>query len=131
MLPLPPVMLRAYDALLAQRNVVGGERNHYRKWLRYYLDYCHKYHHDPADRMSFSVFHQKLSSKNQSESSCRQAHRAVVLYHEMLRANQGRRHKGGASASSAPEKDIADLSFMDQEVSGIYAQQTARTAGYG
>ena len=43
-------MLRAYDALPAQRKVAGGECNDYGKWLRYYLDYCHKYHHDPAGK---------------------------------------------------------------------------------
>jgi len=92
MLPLLPEILRDYDALLAQRDVDRGEHNHYKKWLRYYLDYCHKYHHDPADRMSFSAFHQKLSSKGQSEASCRQAHRAIVLYHEILRTGQSVRH---------------------------------------
>jgi len=97
MLPMSPEMLRDYDAILAQRKVASGECNDYKKWLRYYLDYCHKYHHAPADRMSFSAFHKKLSSKNQSESLCRQAHRAIVLYHEMLRANQDGLPLTGAS----------------------------------
>jgi len=87
MLALPPDMILAYDAILAHRKIASAEHNDYRKWLRYYLDYCHKYHVSPADRLSFSRFHEKLKSKNQSESSCRQAHAAVVLYHEMIRIN--------------------------------------------
>ena len=73
MLPLTPELLHAYDAMLAQKKVADGECNDYRKWLRYYLDYCHKYHVSPAGKLSFSAFHKKLSSKNQSEASCRQA----------------------------------------------------------
>jgi len=84
MQPLLPELVHAYDEILAQRKIAGGERNDYKKWLRYYLDYCHKYHHSPADKQSFSHFHKKLSSKNQSKASCRQAYAAVVLYHEML-----------------------------------------------
>jgi len=87
MLPLPPEIVVAYDAILARRKIAADECNDYRKWLRYYLDYCHKYHVSPANKLSFSTFHKKLSLKNQSEALCRQAHAAVVLYHEMLRAN--------------------------------------------
>ena len=83
MLPLSSEVVHAYDAALAQRKISSDERNHYKKWLRYYLDYCHKYHFSPADKQSFSHFHKKLSSKNQSEASCRQAYAAVVLYHQV------------------------------------------------
>jgi len=79
MLPLSSEVVHAYDAALAQRKISSDERNHYKKWLRYYLDYCHKYHFSPADQQSFSHFHKKLSSKNRSEASCRQAYAAVVL----------------------------------------------------
>jgi len=87
MLPLSSELALAYNAILKQRKIASGECNDYRKWLRYYLDYCHKYHVSPTDKLSFSAFHNKLGSKNQSEASCRQAHAAVVLYHEMLRTN--------------------------------------------
>jgi len=98
MLPLLPELVHTYDAMLAQSKIAPHERNDYRKWFRYYLDYCHKYHHSPADKQSFSAFHEKLSSKNQSEASCRQAYAAVVLYHEML---------GSYSASASAPSSLA------------------------
>jgi len=118
MLALSPEMLRVYDAILAQRNIVRSECTDFRKWLRYYLDYCHKYHHDPADRMSFSAFHEKLKSKNQSEASCRQAHRAVVLYHEMLRADKGGRQKNRVSAP------VSENYQMTQPANSVASVQT-------
>ena len=93
MLSLSPELLLAYNVILGQKNIASNECNHYRKWLRYYLDYCHKYHRSPADKLSFSAFHKKLSSKSQSEVSCRQAYAAVLLYHEMLRVKQGRKQE--------------------------------------
>ncbi len=100
MLPFSVELLRAYDAVLTQRKIGGVERNDYKKWLRYYLDYCHKYHCSPADKQSFSKFHAKLNSKNQSEASCRQAHAAIVLYHQILPT-----HRGDKAEHSIPSND--------------------------
>jgi len=132
MLPLSHEMLRDYDALLAQRDVDRGEHNHYKKWLRYYLDFCHKYHHDPADRMSFSAFHQKLSSKGQSEASCRQAHRAIVLYHEILQTDQSVRQKSSNPVSDFENQQAikpalmpADQPYIDQSNAGVGQKSAA------
>ena len=38
----------------------------YRKWLRYYLDFCSIYYLDPADRETPQQFMQKLSEKVQA-----------------------------------------------------------------
>lgn len=103
MLPLSPELLQNYDAILVQR---GGARQHwndYKKWLRYYLDFCHKYQHDPNDKMSFLPFHKKLSAKNQSEAACRQAHQAVVLYHAVRRNIRSAR--SNHEVSIAPAED--------------------------
>jgi hypothetical protein len=68
---------------LTQKNVAVEQRPRYKKWLRYYLDFCHKYAFEPTDRWSFPAFQEKLRAKNQSESQCQQAHHAVALYYEM------------------------------------------------
>ena len=39
MLTVPPELARRYEARLAQQNVMAGQRPHYQKWLRYYLDF--------------------------------------------------------------------------------------------
>ncbi|MDX8414359.1 MAG: hypothetical protein R8J85_09765 [Mariprofundales bacterium] len=84
MQPLPPKLIYAYDVILAQRGINGASLGHFKKWLRFYLDYCHKYHAPPRSRQSFSKFHDKLRLKHQSEEWCKQAYHAVSLYYELV-----------------------------------------------
>ena len=83
MFAVPSELVRRYEARLAQRNVMAGQRPHYHKWLRYYLDFCHKYSFAPADRQSWPAFQEKLRAKHQPESLCQQAQHAVSLYWEI------------------------------------------------
>jgi hypothetical protein len=43
MLGIPPDLLYSYDAALAQDEIPEFQRAHYRRWLRFYLDFCAKY----------------------------------------------------------------------------------------
>ena len=56
MLAVPPELARRYEARLAQQNILAGQRPHYHKWLRYYLDFCGKYSFPPTDRQSLPAF---------------------------------------------------------------------------
>jgi integron integrase len=56
----------------------------YQKWLRYYLDFCQKYHVPPKHEKSLPPFIQKLQDKQQSREQQEQAVRAVTLYYELL-----------------------------------------------
>ena len=64
---------------------------HYRKWLRYYLDFCLKYDHDPANKESFAPFVQKLKDKNHTEQQREQAFDAVSIFYriEKKKTDQG------------------------------------------
>jgi integron integrase len=84
MLSIPPELARLYDTLLEQKDVAVKQRSHYKKWLRYYLDFCHKYAFEPTDRQSFPAFDEKLRAKNQSEALRQQAYHAVSLYYEIV-----------------------------------------------
>jgi site-specific recombinase XerD len=42
MLAIPPDLLSRYDASLAQNEIPEYQRPHYRRWLRFYLDFCAK-----------------------------------------------------------------------------------------
>ena len=84
MLSVPPELARRFDAQLAQQDIVAGRRPHYHKWLRYYLDFCHKYSFAPADRRSLPAFQEKLRTKHQPESLRQQAGHAVSLYWEIM-----------------------------------------------
>lgn len=84
MLAIPPELTRRYESRLAQQNVVAGQRPHYHKWLRYYLDFCHKYGFTPTDRQSLPAFQEKLRTKHQPETLCQQAGHAISLYWQMV-----------------------------------------------
>jgi hypothetical protein len=45
MLKAPEALWRKFDKWLSTRGVPVKEQAAYRKWLRYYLDFCHKYGH--------------------------------------------------------------------------------------
>ena len=67
MLNIPPELARRYTVLLERSGIAAEQRFHFKKWLRYYLDFCHKYGCDPTDRRSFPAFEDKLRTKRQSE----------------------------------------------------------------
>ena len=65
MLAILPELGRLYDTLLERKAVAVEQRPHYKKWLRFYWDFCHKYAFEPTNRQSFPAFHEKLRAKNQ------------------------------------------------------------------
>jgi integron integrase len=58
----------------------------YAKWLRFYWDFCHKYHHDVFHSDSLPLFLRKLQDKHQSERLQKQAQQAVSWFYEMQTA---------------------------------------------
>ena len=77
MLAIPPALGRLYDTLRERQGVAAEYRPHYRKWLRFYWDFCHKYNVKPTARQSFPAFREKLRTKNQSEAQIKQAYHAI------------------------------------------------------
>ena len=92
MLVIPPELTRRYEAWLAQHNLIPGRRPHYHKWLRYYLDFCHKYSLAPKDRASLPAFQEKLRAKHQPEPLRQQAGHAVSLYWELVSSSAAGPH---------------------------------------
>jgi hypothetical protein len=90
----------AYDRRLERAAVAESERGAFRKWVRFYLDFCGKYGHPPRERSSIPAFLAKLASKNQPEANQKQALRAVNL----LISRPG--SAGEARPASAPEGEI-------------------------
>lgn len=83
MIPIPNAILDAYVAVLKKRNIPLKEHSHYKKWLRYYLDFCSKYHESLDKSEQANLFSTKLMEKNQTEDQRAQAAHAVSLYIEM------------------------------------------------
>lgn len=76
----PTEIQTVYNDALNQKGVPPQIQFHYRKWLRYYLDFCHKYHHKPSIGESVALFIKKLKEKNQTEQQCKQAVDAVSIF---------------------------------------------------
>ncbi len=88
MKPIPPEIKILYDAALVEKGVALPAHFHYRKWLRYYLDFCLKYHHESANKDSLALFVQKLKDKNQTEQQRKQAIDAVSIYYKIKKSDQ-------------------------------------------
>ncbi|MFC1764068.1 integron integrase [Planctomycetota bacterium] len=85
---VPTDIARNYSKLLEAKGIPPKNHYHFQKWLRYYLDFCHKYQFISDDRDSLSYFIRKLHEKNQTLYQQKQASHAMGLYYEMLTAHQ-------------------------------------------
>ncbi|WP_200278898.1 tyrosine-type recombinase/integrase [Rhabdochromatium marinum] len=80
MLQTPPHIASRFDAALSAAGVDQHHQPHFRRWLRFYLDFCHKYGKDPANAVSLDAFEEKLKCKGQAPWMRRQAGEAVALF---------------------------------------------------
>ena len=83
MLKLPITLNQQFDNLLLNKTFSDKDRAFYKKWLRFYWDFCHKYEHDVFHSESLPLFLQKLQNKNQSEQQQNQAKHAISLFFKM------------------------------------------------
>ena len=97
---------------MAQQNILAGQRPHYHKWLRYYLDFCSKYSFKPMDRQSLPAFQEKLRAKHQPESLCQQAGHAVALYWEMASPTAAGPHP---PADAATQQGVVETRLTAQD----------------
>ncbi len=99
MLPIPENVSDQFNEVLKQRAVVESLRVHYRKWLRYFLDFSRKYSPPEAKSEQVRLFTEKLKSKKQTPQQCTQAAHAVSLFFESQKLKNGPR-----SASPPPTR---------------------------
>ena len=83
MLETPLDILNAFNQLLAKKAIPDQYRNYYRKWLRYYLDFCRKNGLDQANKNNLAVFIEKLRGKNQPKQYQQQAGHAISIFFEL------------------------------------------------
>ena len=85
MIQINPILLEKYKLVL-QANKIGQDMlGHYLKWLRFYLDFCHKYGFRENDSKSLAPYIDKLRSKKQNASLRHQASHAVHLFYSLFR----------------------------------------------
>lgn len=86
MINIPNELWVKYGEILTNESIPVSFHNHYKKWLRYYLDYCHKYKQPYAERQSLHKFIEKLQEKDQSPEQQKEASQSVSMYYEMLQS---------------------------------------------
>jgi len=60
---IPQQVLAKFEVRLCKKNIPTDQTVHYRKWLRYYIDFCFKYQFDPKKSESLPDFINKLRDK--------------------------------------------------------------------
>ena len=83
MIKPPKALLDKFNDWLEREKIDTSLHGEYRKWLRYYLDFCHKYEHGYLDELSLGLFTEKLQDKGQYSSQIVEASHAVRLYYQM------------------------------------------------
>ena len=63
----------------------------YKKWLRYYLDFYHKYRFGPSERKILSGFLNKLKDKNQNKDQQKQTAHAISIIYEIKWPNSNKK----------------------------------------
>jgi len=76
------------DRIFCQRMKNAGInyelQQEYRKWLRFYLDFCEKYYLTNTERESLPQFMQKLNEKGQPPDKQKQALQSVKVYLDII-----------------------------------------------
>jgi hypothetical protein len=95
----------------------------YRKWLRFYLDFCQKYRFPETERKSLDHFLLKLQEKKQTDVQRQQAAHAIMLFYEIVKSSFS--DIGSMSQlpvtqakviiqSSNPEKTLTGMSWKEE-----------------
>ncbi len=85
MITIPNEFFAKYVAHLTLRGCPKSKFAEYRKWLRYFLDFCAKYPIPESKSEQVRLFTNKLREKKQSLTQQEQAAYAVSLYFDMLK----------------------------------------------
>ena len=84
MLTIPNTLINQFVSHLNSRGAPAAHIAEYKKWLRYFLDFCDKYPVPSSKGEQIRLFCEKLKEKNQSEAQRKRAAHAVSLYFEMI-----------------------------------------------
>ena len=87
MLTIPADLQVKFDEHLRNRKIPLNVYGAYKKWLRYYLDYCHKYQTHPEQKKSLPLFTDKLREKQQTADQIMQAVAAVKMYYALQKGS--------------------------------------------
>lgn len=122
MLAIPSALQSKFDEQLQIRAISSALHNPYRKWLRYYLDFCRKYRFPPRQEKSLSPFIRKLQEKQQPKEQQEQAAEAIKLYYDILR-EMGKLGKVPSLQPSGPSVSVPFSKTETISAAGTHATQ--------
>jgi hypothetical protein len=128
MLQVPRDLQDRYEEALGAASIGPELRTDYRKWLRFYLDFCGKYDHPATSASSVPLFMAKLAEKNQSEARWRQASEAVGLYLGLFSREPDVRVAALASDSARERRVAAPSCQRDRCMRHLQLVQRSRKA---
>lgn len=109
MLLIPYEVFVRYVAHLRLHKVANDRHSDYKKWLRYFLDFCDKYPVPESRSERVRLFCEKLQEKRQSEQQRQQAAHAVSLYFEMMRQGLPAQPQKDSSINTKKPDNVAEL----------------------
>ena len=103
---IPAEVIKRYETLLETRDIARHLHGHYKKWLRYFLDYCEKYPLVGSNSEHTRLFLEKLRQKDQTALQCQQSANALALYFEMQRLPTEERSVDSAAITASQRQSI-------------------------
>jgi len=107
LITIPNELFTKYTAYLKKTDVPVSAYAEYKKWLRYYLDFCDKYPVPEAKSERVRLFAEKLRDKKQSPAQRQRAANAVSLYFQMEKEEAGGRKETLLSSVGEAPPDYA------------------------
>jgi integron integrase len=104
MLTIPSALQTQFEVCLRNKALPKHTHGLYKKWLRYYLDFCQKYHFPPGHEDSLGPFLNKLQEKKQTTAQQHQASHAITLYYELLHTRDAPIEVPSPTNDRPPEK---------------------------
>jgi len=81
---VPQEIIQQFEIWLDKEKIPSDRYDLYKKWLRYYLDFCYKYKHNPQTSESLPKFINKLRDKKQSKQQQKQAFDSIIIYYKIF-----------------------------------------------
>jgi site-specific recombinase XerD len=116
MLPIPSQPLEQLETYFKNQKIPNNLQWAYKKWLRYYLDFCIKYKYPPDHKDSLPEFIKKLHEKRQTKEQQEQAVMAVKLYYRILDATVLPNKEPASQTTNPPEY----VTFKDESTFSIH-----------
>lgn len=105
MLHVPHELLYRYGSFLGKQGIPATHQADYRKWLRYFMDFCDKYSVPESRQERLRMFIEKLREKKQTVAQRKHAALAISIYFDMLT------EEDQSGEFPEPQKNLGQASF--------------------